>query len=398
MSKRLLYILLFALLIRLMWIFLVPVAGDFLYPNIDADGYRNAAKDIRNGVFLDNVSHIKRMPLYPSLLSLFSFLPSAAQLLSIRIWHCALDICTICCVFIFMKRCFNERAAILSALLYAVYPLALYRLPLMNTELIQGAALAFWLLGAARMLRSRNVIDAIYLSLISAIMVFISPALQLMPVFFTVYLFISHPWKTALRLGSVLMIPFIIICVGWGLRNYALTDHFFLFDSRGGKEFWLGNNQDVDGCWEGPKKDQWRAQWREYQRIAREASDHPLAANKLLFRKGVEQIMDNPGGAVILFAKKFIRFWYVPASGRLLNLTFPLQSFYLLIAIFGLYKAGLFHRGAALPFFVVFYYCAIYTLSYSCIRFSLPIMPWVCALGGIGLSHIWNIGGVNPDE
>ncbi len=59
-------------------------------------------------------------------------------------------------MYLFIRKFHGERAALLAGLAYAVYPLAWYRLPLLNTEIIQGAALGFWLLGAAQLVRYRR--------------------------------------------------------------------------------------------------------------------------------------------------------------------------------------------------------------------------------------------------
>ena len=239
----------------------------------------------------------------------------------------------------------------------------------MNTELIQGAAIAFWLLGASRTLETGKTVHAVLLSLLSTALVFISPALQLIPVCFFGLLFFWRPPKNALRLGAALLIPFILFCVGWGMRNYAVAGEFFLFDIRGGKEFWLGNNQAVEGRWEGPKQKVWLEQWSQYINEAKQQGGGDKEINQYLYQKGLEEIRSNPAGAIVLFAKKFYRFWYVPASEKMIPILFPIQSFYLILAITGLFTVGIRSPRSALPLFIIAYFCGIYTLSYACVRF-----------------------------
>lgn len=396
MSKRFVYLLLVALSIRLIWIALIPMTGARLYLFFDADGYLEAAEALQKGAFLDNREQIKRMPLYPALSAFFPYWFISQPLTEersfvltiIRIWHALLDVCTVACLYLLVRRRFGERSALIAGLLYAVYPLAWYRLPVMNTEIIQGTAVAFWLLGATRLLDSKKTLDAILISLLSAVMAFISPALQFIPLFFALFLFLLFPWRESLRLSTALLLPFLVISMGWGMRNYAVAGEFFLFDTRGGKEFWLGNNQEVDGRWEGPKQEAWIATWQDYSKEVSDQGGGEREINKFLYRKGIEQILSNPGGGMVLFAKKFFRFWYVPASEQMLFLTIPLQTVYLVFALLGLLKCNIRRPCVALPLFIIGYYCAIYTLSYACIRFSLPIMPWICALAGVGLSRL----------
>lgn len=396
MSKPFLFLLFFALAIRLAWIAFLPWSGPRLYPFVDADGYLNAAESFRTGQFLDNGEQIVRMPLYPSLLSFITRAvrpaplsdANASALFVIRSWHCLLDVVTLACLYLFVNKWFAPGCALPAGILYAIYPLALYRLPLPNTEIIQGAAMAFWLLAASKVLETRRLRDALGLSLLSAVQAFISPALQFVPFLFSICLFLIVPWKNAVRLCAVLIIPFLLISSAWGLRNAAVSGQFFLYDIRGGKEFWLGNNQDVDGRWEGPGQTLWMSQWKKIIEETKAEGGGAREINRRLYAKGLEEILSNPSGAALLFVKKFFRFWYVPASERMLSVTIPLQTLYLILALMGFAAAGYRHSGILLILGVIGYLCAIYTLSYACIRFSQPLMPWVCALGGVGLHRI----------
>ncbi len=397
MSKPFLFLLFFALAIRLAWIAILPWSGAKLYPFVDADGYLNAAESFRTGQFLDNGEQIVRMPLYPSLLSFFTCavqpaslsVSNASALLVIRIWHCLLDVTTLACLYLFVKKWFLPGCALPAGILYAIYPLALYRLPLPNTEIIQGAAMAFWMLAASKVFETRLLRDALGLSLLSVVQAFISPALQFVPFLFSICLFLIIPWKNAVRMCAVILIPFLLIASGWGWRNAAVSGQFFLYDIRGGKEFWLGNNQDVDGRWEGPGQAFWMSQWEKIIEETKAEGGSAREINQRLYAKGVKEILSNPSGAAMLFVKKFFRFWYVPASERMLSVTVPLQSIYLLLALIGFAVVGYRHRGILLILGIIGYLCAIYTLSYACIRFCQPVMPWVCALGGVGLHCIW---------
>lgn len=398
MSKRFVFLLLAALSIRLLWIASIPLGGARLYPFFDADGYLEASEAFQKGAFLDDGTQIKRMPLYPALTAFFPHwftnqpltIHNPAAVAVIRLWHAALDTCTAAFLYLFVLRRLGDRTALVAGWLYAVYPLAWYRIPVMNTEIIQGTAVAFWLMGAVRALETRHTKEAVLLSLLSTVLAFISPALQFIPLLFSLYLFLSLQGKEAFRLSAALLIPFFAISVGWGLRNYAATGEFYLYDTRGGKEFWLGNNQEVDGRWEGPQQETWLKQWRGYIEQVRQQGGGERAINKFLYRKGVEQILANPVGAGVLCCKKFFRFWCVPASESMLSLTIPLQTLYLVLAVIGWFALGDRRRDFLLPLSIVGYYCAIYTLSYACIRFSLPVMPWICALAGAGASRFWS--------
>ncbi|HQH70791.1 MAG TPA: hypothetical protein PK360_01800 [bacterium] len=386
MSKRFLLLLIAALGLRLGWLAYVHQSGGGLYPYWDGDGYLKAADLFHHGHFLDE-EQIERMPLYPALVAFIRRLPLPETYL-VWGWHVWLDLIVLTCVYLFIRKFHGERAALLAGLAYAVYPLAWYRLPLLNTEIIQGAALGFWLLGAARVMESDEPRDAVILGLFSILLAFISPATQLLPLLFGLSFFVRRPFEKAGPLFAALLIPVALLALAWGARNAAVSGRFFLFDTRGGKEFWLGNNQAVDGRWEGEFRPLWEAQWQAHRQRVKNQGGDEIDINQYFYREGLNEIRANPRGAAVLFGKKFLRFWFVPASEQHIAAVTAVQSVFLLLAAFGLWKVGLRTRGTALPLLVILYYCAIYTLSYSCLRFSHPIMPWVCGLGGVGLARL----------
>lgn len=393
MSKRLTILLLIAFIVRLCWVFvLLPYLDTQLYSNLDGDGYLvKWSEDFQNGLFLDNPGSVLRMPLYPGLIasisSLVSFFTDDRGILMtiLQIWNILLDLSALIAAYLLVRKLAGERAALIAGALYAFYPFALYRLPMIGTEIPQTAALAFWVWGAVVVLEKKRLRDAALLSLLSAVLVFISPATQLMPVCLVIYFFLSIPFRQAAKLSASFLIPVVILSLGWGARNTALTGEFFLFDVRGGKEFWLGNFQAAEGRWEGEHRTLWEKKLKKFRREARTQGASQNQENAFLYQKGIEEILSNPTGAAILFVKKFFRFWTVPASERLLWATVPIQSFYLLFALMGIYFRGITDRRLWIPIFIIVYFCGIYTLSYACIRFSHPIMPWVCALAGIGV-------------
>jgi hypothetical protein len=293
-------------------------------------------------------------------------------------------------VYLFVRKTTQEKYALLAAGLYMVYPLAVYRLAMINTEIIQATALAFWGFSALSFLEQRSVRLAILLSILTAVLLYLNPAMQFMVPLFALFLFYKQPfWPTAKTVAAFLL-PLMIICATWGMRNYLVTGDFFLFDVRGGKEFWLGNHQKYQGRWEGPYKEEWMAKMGGYKEMILEQGGTPNDFNTFMYKKGVEQILKDPLGAIVLDIKKFFRYWFVPASERMLKITIPVQGFYMLCALLGLLWMGVRQAATGIPLFLISYSCLIYTLSYACIRFSHPIMPWVCVLAGIGIGKVWD--------
>lgn len=385
-----------ALLLRALFVFvIVPATGLIPIENIDMDGYSVIAGDIREGKYFFSTSeqNVNRMPLYPSLLAVITtFTPQApAFYYTAQTWHILMDCITLLCVYLFCRKYFGETAALCAGLLYAVYPLAWYRAFLMNTELIQTACMSVTLLMAAEYIEKPTSRLALIISGLSILVLCINPAFVLLPGFLALGMFLRVPFTRAVTLFMLIVVPISIFTLSWGVRNYIVTGTYFLFDTRGGKEFWIGNNQRSEGRWEGELREIWDTEINEHFQTMRELGIPEEKMNGYFYEQGLKEIQSNPAGAVLLFIKKFIRFWFIPASETKLLLTIPLQSFYLFLGIPGLIIAIRRHPFVSwfLPLALIGYFCGIYTASYACIRFSQVIMPWVCALGGISVAMIF---------
>ncbi len=389
MNRKFLILVAVAFVIRITWVFILAPMGDFeVYRYIDGDDYLHFAQAFHEGEYLINPDYILRVPLYPSLIAFFSRLP-LETILGLRGWHVFLDLFTLSILYLFVKRFFSEPCALTAGFLYAFYPLAIYRLPMLNTEIIQATLIVLWGASAMQVLQGRKIRDALLLSLLSGFMVYINPATQFLPILLAIFFLVYFPKGSSMKLAAASLIPLLVICSLWGTRNYVVTGDFFLFDIRGGKEFWLGNHPEYEGRWEGPKKEEWMQELDRYRKQIQEQGGTGHDFNSFLFQKGIENIIHHPIKTIELIGKKLVRFWYIPASERMLFATIPVQSLYLGFALVGILLYGVRKPGVGLPLFIILYFTCIYSLSYACLRFSHPIMPWVCALGGIGMGTLW---------
>ncbi len=386
MSRYFLWLIVGAFLIRVSYVVFFNLADLEERIAIDNDGYLERTVLFQEGNFLFSETHTERMPLIPVLTAFWSSLfPFFSPKIVFQFWNILLDLCTLISIYLFVRYLFDERSAFAAGVLYAVYPLAVYRLPLMNSEVIQGTALAFWVVGMVRVIHDLRVGPVLCLSFLTSVVLYITPAFQFVPIFVIVLLFVLSSFKRAVSLGILYILPILFLVLLWGMRNEAVLGDFYLFDSRGGQEFWIGNHQESEGRWEGEKRHLWEEKLHRYAEQVSKKGGNRHDYNFFMYKKGLEEILENPGSALVLFGKKFLRFWFVPASETMLDKTIPLQSLYLVLCCIGIYYGRRRIKEISIPLFIIVYFCGIYTLSYACIRFSHPIMPWICALGGVGL-------------
>ena len=165
----------------------------------------------------------------------------------------------------------------------------------------------------------------------------------------------------------------------WTYRNWRVTGGEFLpvATERGGVTTFIGNYQPSAGSWEGPGKAQWQAA------VAEISTQNPgvsvVQLDHVFYRAAWQQIAGNPVQAVGLAIRKCGRFWFFSAKRRELLLAGLIQGGYLALLGFGLWQVP-WARERWLLLALIGYVMVVHALSYADLRFSLPIMPCVCAL------------------
>lgn len=383
----------FALGLRVAFLVLVyttPLQN--VYPYMDGDGYLNHAVAIMDGSYWmgESDDSLERMPLYPAVIALLGWLPDVPVV--VQGWHVLLDTCTLGLIVVFARRTLGDAPAWWAGALYAVYPLALYRLPLMNVETLGGTLLAMVGVGLYYWLRVRTCKAGAALAVILALLLYVNPAFQALAVFIAAIVFWQNPIRKSIPLLASFLIPLVLICAAWGVRNYAITGEFFLFDIRSGHAFWIGNYQPADGRWEGDMRDTWEARFDAIRtHVEQQHPDSPALpyyVQQELYREGLREIAADPVGAIGLAIKKAWRFWFVPASETRLLVSFVVQAAWLVLAGVGLVMLWRKPDAWLVPVLLIGYAMAVYSASYACLRFSHPLMPWVCVLGGSGVHAI----------
>lgn len=387
MSQRLLFLILTALLVRLFFVFVfVEYIYPDLYPYVDGDEYYHLSNVFHQGKFLSSQMYYLRLPLYPAMIAFITFIP-IDEITILRSWNIGLDMITLILVYLFTRKITNERTGLAAGWLYAFYPLAIYRLGIINTEILQATLLMGIAFSVYLVLRSGGLRDTLLLSLTISFFLFINPAAQLLPFLLAGVFFLRCKWIQAIKLSCILLIPIFLFVVGWGIRNYYVMGSFYLFDARGGKEFWIGNNQTFDGMEVGPHRKAMLKKVREVRSLMQKQMTLEKE-NDIFFEMAFQEIRSNPYGAVLLFFKKAFRFWYVPASGRMLWATIPTQSFFLFLGLIGFYRMKNTGLVVGIVLTLIGYFWGIYTLVFACIRYSHSVMPLVCVIGGFGTIHI----------
>jgi hypothetical protein len=354
--------LLVALLLRLAFIFVgFPILQSRWDLRDDGDGYGLIAQSIREGRYHD----VTRGPMYP----VFVALAGAPEM--VKLLQALLDTATCWLVFLLAHR--NWKAAAL----WAVYPFAIWRVAFINKEVLLTFLLLSYVCVQLMALRTRKLWPWLAAGGLLALVNLCKPTFVAWPlvVLALVLLHRVSLWRVMALLAAMVM-----VVAPWTWRNYVLTNGAFLpiATEQGGVTTFIGNYQSTLGLWEGPGKAKWMLA------VAEVRSQHPGASaielDRAYYAAAWDQVRRGPATAVEMFVRKCGRFWFLSAARREQAASFVIQFAYLTLLGIGLWRGRPWGVDTVLMAALVVYVMLIHALSYADMRFSLPVMPLVCAL------------------
>jgi hypothetical protein len=285
----------------------------------------------------------------------------------------ALDTVTVWLVFLLAGR--NWKAAAL----WAVYPFAIWRVAFIGKETMVAFLLAAYVCVQVLAFRGRKPWLWLAAGGLLAVVNLCKPTFLPWPV---AVLALAYLHRVPLSRVAMLIAGMVIVIAPWTYRNYVVTHGAFVpvATERGGVTTFIGNYQPTLGLWEGPGKSEWMLAVDQIR------SGHPGASvvelDRVFYRAAWEEMARDPLKTAEICARKCVRFWFESAARRL-----EVGSMLVQIAYLGLLGIGLWQRWpwgleTVLVLTLIAYVMLVHALSYADLRFSLTVMPLVCALAG----------------
>ena len=354
---RLFFLLLTALALRLGFVFVaLPAIESRAALRFDGDNYTAIAQSIWHGEWRD----VERGPVYPLFVA-----ACGGSLTAVRLAQALLDCGTVWLVFLLGRRWLGEKSALAAAWLYALYPLAWWRVAFVNKEIVLTLLMA-----AAMWCWQRPVGSGVWLGLVNLC----KPSYLLLP--------LLRRWRSSQRgVYVVILAVMLAVIMPWTIRNYVLTGELLpVATERGGFTAYVTNWWPTRGNWE-TNKPLWQ---NELDRIRSEhVRLNPVQLDRLFYGLTLQNILAEPGHALVMFARKAVMFWFVNASGRLVWAVALVQLVYLGLAVAGAVR----RRPPSELLTVVLYTWAVHTLVIADVRVALPVMPYVCVMAAAVFHH-----------
>jgi 4-amino-4-deoxy-L-arabinose transferase-like glycosyltransferase len=291
---------------------------------------------------------------------------------------------TLTCIFIYLvaKRCFGERTAVVSAWVWALYPLAIHWSAAWIWETAWSTFLLtvlFWLtltMDERHGVRPWSLFGLLWglAALSNPSLVSFLPASGLWAL--REYARKARPWLGGVLTASVV---FLACLLPWQIRNYRTFGHWFFVRGDFGMNLRLGNGPEAKGALLLnliPSRNQ-----AEFERYA-SMGEYAYAGAQ--GQQAVEFIRRNPGRFLILCVKRFIYFWSGNPRSSIFNASFVVNLYELItsvICVWGLVRALRARApGAWLFFWLLLLFPLVYYITFPNIRYREPLEPFMIIL------------------
>ena len=270
----------------------------------EADWERQGLIYATHGLGVEDLATYKA-PLYPLLISV-AYRCFGTETVYVRHFQALLFLVTTVSVYALSTRLVDRRTPITAACVASIYPLW----AMVNTSVVPGTLLTCLAvvcsLQAVRIVERPSLPGFLLLGLLLGAAILCDPVLALwVPV---VVLLVT--WHTSMdparvqmnRLAAVVA-GLLLVIAPWTIRNEAVTGHRLFWPPTLGRSLLIGHEPRARGS-----MDSRRDYVSMYERMGIEATDQ-VEKDRLVFRTVTGWIVDDPGRALVLAARKVWVLW-----------------------------------------------------------------------------------------
>jgi len=402
----LIFLLAAALLIKLAYLFMAmeqPSSVGFL--SVDALYHYKWASSIASGHFLTNAPYF-RAPLYPFILALLLKV-SGGSLLFIRLFQLLAGCLTLYYAYRIAASSAGKTAGFLAVILMLFYPITTYFEGelLLDSMFTLFALMSLYFFVIEKDGHNRPLLAGLFFALAALT----RPTIIIFLPFIVIYYLRGWRQPELRRSHLKTLLSFLIVIVVLvapvTVINYLESDQLVLISYQGGINFYLGNNPKADGLSStlpGVGKD-WDLKDADY--LAYKETGRNLKYGEqsyFWYGQGLNYIMNHPGAALKLFARKL----YYIFSGHEVSNNRPLDEvvfsnsllsylpiqFSVLVAlsILPLFLAIENRRFLYLLYGLIVIYGIAVAMFFVSSRFRLPMVPIMAITAGWGLVSLWD--------
>jgi len=401
------FIFIIALLLRNFYLWEIKDTYVFSLLLGDAKSYDLWAQEISKGEWIGNQVYYQA-PLYPYFLAVIYFIVGR-NLFVVRLIQILIG-ATAC---FFLARAgryfFSNKIGILSGLLLAVYPTAIFFDGLIQKTTLSlfFMTLLLFLLGKIKDQPSGILWFLCGLTLGCFGLTRENALILVIPV--GVWLFIHFRFEDRKKLlvwGTFFLMGMSTILFPVAVRNKIVGGEFLFTTSQFGTNLYIGNHPNASGIYEPilPDRGNWKFEREDATTLAENDIGHKLSpreVSRYWTQKTLAYIQSNPGDWLHLMVKKWLLFWnFIEISDTDSHYAYyewsavlkRLGSFFHFgviapLAVFGFCVTLKDYRKLWLLYLLLIFFSASVTLFYIFDRYRHPIIPLLLLFSAAGLTH-----------
>lgn len=329
-------------------------------------------------------------PLYSIFIALVTLL-FGDGIFAIKLLQISVDSLTAVLIFLLIRKAFDDSVALLTGIMWAVYPFAIYSTLYIGTEVFFAFFLLLFVLLMVYSLQS----DKWYLYCSAGLMLGVATLMrgttQFVPLVLPFFLFaFRNQYPHWLRNYLLTLACFMCVILPWGIRNYVVLHEIIP----------VGANSTV--ILYGTSKPLLTIDTRqqELDRLFAKAAAKgilpppedrgPAERDGFLTKVAIETYRDGiqsaPFSLAIFMVQKFFRLWYSTESGNNHAITLSVNAGIYLLAIVGAVFARRRKNHITSGLYgLLGYFVLLHWLTLPLFRYMLPVMPYVMAFAASGL-------------
>lgn len=288
------------------------------------------------------------------------------------------------------RRLFGVRAGLIGAGLTAVYAYFVYYGAALITESFYIVAVLAALYLSLTLVEAPSRSRLALLGLAIGLAALLRQLILLFVPFLLLWLLWAGRGRIRLRHLAIPILVAAFLILPWTAHNYRTFHRFVLLNTNAGFAFFWANHPIYGANFVGILPDEGPS----YQElIPRELAGLDEAAlDGALLRRGIGFVLDDPGRYAMLSlsrVREYFKFWPSPDSGLTSNLA-RLLSFGLLLPfmVYGLVLSLRDWRRYSLAYLFVGIYTAVHLLSWTLIRYRLPVDAVLIPFAGLALQRL----------
>lgn len=352
----------------------------------DLNYVKSAVVLLKRGIFVFhqyNEPTVYVMPLYPAFLAaVFKvFGCGLAGMQAVRVIQALLSSVAIIYAFLIAKDLFNAKIGLLTAFLVSFYMPNISTVGYVLTETLFTTLLTALIYYSIKFAKEPGNIKFIMLGILWTAATLCRPTIALYPalLFLYILLYIKPDFLKLIRMGLMMLIPFIIIMTPWWIRNYREYNTFIPLAASSG-------NPMLQGTYVNYRQTPDNIVFYEIGKNTFETNKNEVKAAKLRMKNGFTKNFWGYLGWYTL--GKTFYFWftifYWKSYFGIYQYHFAAFHYILIFGFTGIFMLLLnnFHK-YILPVLVIFYFNVIHCIYMAFDRYAFPVLPILsvfCAL------------------